>query len=99
MHARVSRYHGDVAALQAGFEAIHTELEGLAGFVQAYFLVDEGSGRALSVTMWESEEAMRSTEAVAHQMRTRETHPVDVSIDGVEHYVIAAVAKPGGVAA
>jgi heme-degrading monooxygenase HmoA len=99
MHARVSRYHGDVTALRAGFEAIHSELQQLDGFVQAYFLVDEDRGHAISMTMWESEDAMEATEEVAHRMRTRETHPVDVTIEGVGHYAITAVAKPGGVAA
>ena len=99
MYARVSRYKGDVAELRAGFEAIHDELETLDGFVQAYFLVDEEDGRAVSVTMWESVEAMRATEQRAHDMRTRATRPVDVTIESVGHFEVAATAKPGNVAA
>ena len=99
MHARVSRYRGDVAELKAGFEAIHEELEHLDGFVQAYFLVDEKTGHALSMTLWESAEAMEATEQAAHKMRTRETHPVDVTIESLQHFEVAATAKPGSIAA
>jgi heme-degrading monooxygenase HmoA len=99
MHARVSRYTGDVAELRAGFEAIHSELEHLDGFVQAYFLVDEDAGRAMSVTLWESEDAMRASETHAHRMRTRATHPADVTIEGVAHFEVAATAKPESVPA
>lgn len=99
MYARVSQYSGDVAELRAGFEAIHQELEHLDGFVQAYFLVDDDHRKAISVTMWESEAAMRATEQRAHEMRTRETHPVEVSIDAVGHFEVAATAKPSNIAA
>ena len=94
MFARVSRYQGDVAELRAGFEAIHEELEQLDGFVQAYFLVDEKNRKATSITMWESEEAMRATEDRAHAMRTRATEPVDATIESLDHYEIVATAKP-----
>jgi heme-degrading monooxygenase HmoA len=97
MHARVSRYRGDVAELRAGFEAIHDELEQLDGFVEAYFLVDDDNARALSITLWGSAGAMRATEERAHEMRTRATHPVDVQIEFVEHFEVAAVARPEGV--
>jgi heme-degrading monooxygenase HmoA len=97
MHARVSRYRGDVGELRAGFEAIHDELEELEGFVQAYFLVDEDHGRAMSMTMWERAEDMWASDQRAHEMRTGATHPVDATIESVEHFEIAATAKPGGV--
>jgi hypothetical protein len=33
-------------------------------------LVDRGSGKALTMTLWESEEAMRASEEEANQFRT-----------------------------
>src|SRR5690349_16439578 len=97
MHARVSQYKGDVAELRAGFEAIHAELQGLDGFVEAYFLIDPSHRRAVSVTMWESVAAMQASEQRAHEMRTRATHPVDVTIESVGHFEVASIARGGGV--
>ena len=99
MNARVSRYKGDVAELRTGFEAIYEELEGLDGFVQAVFLVDPAQRRAVSMTIWESRDAMDATEQRAHEMRTRATHPVDVTIEGVGHFEVVAATKVKDVAA
>jgi hypothetical protein len=32
------------------------------GFAEAYFCLDRASGRGLSVTLWETEEALRASE-------------------------------------
>jgi heme-degrading monooxygenase HmoA len=62
MHARVSTYQTDNSdRLIEGFESVSGELEQMDGFSHAYFMVDRGSGKALSVTIWESEDALRGT--------------------------------------
>lgn len=97
MHARVSHYSGDVELLRGGFEAVSTELEQLEGFTQALFLADGKTSRAMSITLWDSEEAMDASAARAHQMRTRATQPASATIDSVESYeVVLTVAPPAG---
>jgi heme-degrading monooxygenase HmoA len=95
MHARVSRYSGDAEQLRAGFEAVSTELEQLQGFSQALFLADDKTSRAMSITVWESEEAMAASAERAHQMRTRASQPAQATIDSVESYeVVLTVGLP-----
>ena len=95
MHARVSRYSGDADRLSAGFEAVTRELEQIDGFAQAFFLTDHESGRAISITLWDSREALDASAEAAHRMRTRATEPADATIDGVESYDVVLTAAAG----
>jgi heme-degrading monooxygenase HmoA len=97
MHARVSRYSGDAELLRAGFEAVTTDLEQLEGFAWALFLADRETSRAVSITLWDSEEAMAASAERAHQMRTRATEPASATIESVESYeVLQTVGTPSG---
>jgi heme-degrading monooxygenase HmoA len=93
MYARVSRYTGATGALRDGFEAVTAELEQVEGFVQAFFLIDEEHSRAISMTVWESREALEASAQQAHGMRTRATEPSSATIEGVESYEVAITAK------
>jgi heme-degrading monooxygenase HmoA len=95
MHARVSRYSGDAELLRAGFEAVSAELEQLQGFAQALFLADATASRAMSITLWDSEEAMAASAERAHQMRTRATEPASATIDSIESYEVVLTVAPG----
>jgi heme-degrading monooxygenase HmoA len=95
MHARVSRYSGDAELLRAGFEAVRTELEQLQGFAQALFLADGKTARAMSITLWDTEEAMDASAARAHQMRTQAMEPASATIDSVESYEVVLTVAPG----
>jgi heme-degrading monooxygenase HmoA len=88
MFARVSRYSGSTAGLREGFESVTPELEKLDGFVQAFFLIDEEHSRAISMTMWESRQALDASAESAHAMRTRATEPASATIDAVESYEV-----------
>jgi heme-degrading monooxygenase HmoA len=93
--ARVSRYRGDPARLRAGFEAVTAELEQLEGFSHAYFLTNREHSRAMSITMWESEEALTASAERAHRMRTQATEPAEASIESVESYEVVLTAEAG----
>jgi heme-degrading monooxygenase HmoA len=95
MHARVSRYSGDAELLRAGFEAVSTELKQLQGFAQALFLADATASTAMSITLWDSEEAMAASAERAHQMRTRATEPASATIDSVGSYEVVLTVVPG----
>jgi heme-degrading monooxygenase HmoA len=94
MFARVSRYRGDPGQLRQGFERVTGELEQLDGFAQAYFLTDSEHSRAMSITLWESREALDATAERAHQMRTQATEPSDATIESVESYEVILTAAP-----
>src|SRR5258708_6552873 len=97
MHARVSRYSGDAELLRAGFESVTTDLEQLQGFAWALFLADRETSRAMSITLWDSAEAMAASAERAHQMRTRATEPESATIESVESYeVMQTVGTPAG---
>jgi len=91
--ARVSRYQGDAERLRAGFDAVTGELEQLDGFSHAYFLTNREHSRGMSITLWESEEALTASAERAHQMRTQATEPADATIESVESYEVVLTAR------
>ncbi len=68
MHARVTQFDvdpsdDDLAAARSAFErSVVPEMRKLAGYEGCYLMRGEG-GRGLLVSLWESEDAMRSGEA------------------------------------
>lgn len=94
MFARVSRYRGDAERLRQGFEAVTPELETVEGFARAFFLADRGSSRAMSITLWETAEALEASAERAHRMRTQAAEPSDATIESVESYEVVLTADP-----
>ena len=88
MYARVSRYHGDAERMRAGFEEVTAELEQIDGFRHAFFLADDGQGRAMSITLWRDHDALEASAQRAHEMRTRATAPANANIESVESYEV-----------
>ena len=89
MFARVSTYRApDADKLLGGFESVPDSVEQMAGFSHAYFLVDRTSDKAMSITFWESEEALSASVAEADEVRKEATEIGGGSIESVEHYEI-----------
>ena len=88
MFARVSTYTGDPDALSRGFESARDDLQQIEGFSQGYFCVDRESGKGLTVTLWENEQALEASAERAQQLRSRATDPSGATIDSVEHYKV-----------
>jgi len=91
MHARLSTYEGEAGELTKGFDAQTDALEQLDGFKAAYFGVS-GSGKAFSLTLWESEEALKLSAERAKQLRSDATQPSGAEIQSVEHFEITTTA-------
>lgn len=88
--ARVSSYQGsDAEGLVEGFRSVTESLEQIDGFSHAYFMVDRQSGKGLSVTIWDSEEALNASVQQAEELRRRGTQPSGTEIQSVQHYEIA----------
>lgn len=89
MFARVSTYSGEADQLVQGFESARDELQQIAGFSQAYFCVDRANGKGLTVTLWESEQALEASAGQANRLREQATQPSGATIDSVQHYEVA----------
>ena len=88
MHARVSTYQGDADELVKGFDSVTGALEKLDGFSKAYFLVDRAGGKGMSITLWESEDALQASVERANQMREEASEQAGASIESVDHYEV-----------
>ena len=87
MHARVSTYRGDGDRLIEGFEGVSDALAAVDGFSHAYFMVDR-SGKGMSITIWESEDALLASVAKADELRRQGADAGGSEIESVEHYEI-----------
>ena len=92
MHARVSYYDLEGAArddVVRSFESTRGVIEQMPGNQGALLLVDPGHAKALSVSFWESEEALRATEEQADEVRQQSAGGANAVIRGVEVYEVA----------
>jgi heme-degrading monooxygenase HmoA len=98
VHARASTYEGDVDRLIEGFERQTDLVRGLDGFAHAYLLVDRGAGRAMTVTLWDSEQALEDSAARAAHLREEASETAGATIGSVESYEVAlqVAAAAGG---
>ena len=102
MFANVSTYQGPPDQIDEGIryaqENIVPTLQEVEGFEGIYLLVERQSGKVLTVTLWESEEALRASEEEAKQLRSEHRGRWDQvptaeaggqEVAGVEGYEVA----------
>src|SRR5687768_14141527 len=74
MFASVSTYQGPADQIDDGIryaqENIVPSLQEVEGFEGIYLLVDRQIGKVLTITLWESEDALRASEEEANQLRS-----------------------------
>jgi serine phosphatase RsbU (regulator of sigma subunit) len=58
------------------------------GYEGAYFFMDRQSGKAISITLWASEEAMKRSEEAARTLRKEVAEGLSGNIVDVEHYEV-----------
>ena len=99
MFARVSKYRADqdTDRLLQGFQDTIGPLQQVEGFSHAYFMVDRESGTALSMTIWETEDAMWASEAGGEERRRQRTEAGAASVESVDHYDVSLNAVAPGV--
>jgi heme-degrading monooxygenase HmoA len=74
MFARVSTYQSDTERLLEGFRRTTEPLSQLEGFERAYLLTDAATGRAMTITLWESQAAMAASADWASRAREHAMH-------------------------
>ena len=83
MFARVTTYELEADRASEAVDAFAPAIENikaLDGLVDAYFLVECGGDRALSMTIWESQDAMERSRVAASRARIEAAGAVDVEV-------------------
>lgn len=90
MHARVSTYQLPSANVDAAIEQFSNALGTVdePGLERADLLVDRTSGKALTITVWESEEALQASVEAANRIRSGAADASGVQIVDVSHFEI-----------
>jgi heme-degrading monooxygenase HmoA len=94
MHARVSSYQSppeqlnDAAVddMKANILPRVFEMDGNRG---AIFLMDRETGKQLSITLWETAEAMRASEEKANQVRGDAAQTTSGNVGNVERFEVS----------
>lgn len=104
MHARVTRSRTTPEKIDeviAWFERTALpRAESLRGFEGALELLDRETGAGLTVTFWESAEALAASEAAAAGIRSEGVSALDFEVVGVERYDVTTSTlwpEPNGV--
>jgi heme-degrading monooxygenase HmoA len=94
MFARTSTWTGSSDALERWAEHVAAQVrpavEKQAGNAGAVFLVDRLGGRALTLTLWESEEAARASDEFAEQSRAKTMQATGIELVERGRYEVAA---------
>jgi len=92
VYARVSSFEGPPElmneALRQAREEVLPEARQMEGFKGMIALGDRQSGKALGMTFWESEEAMRASEEAANRLREESAEAGGERIAGVDRYEV-----------
>jgi heme-degrading monooxygenase HmoA len=91
MHARVSTFEGTPESLERSIgqgEEIAPVVKAMDGSKGLIFLADRTTGRSVSITLWETEEAMRASEEAANRLRRDASEAVGETIAAVDRYEV-----------
>jgi heme-degrading monooxygenase HmoA len=92
MFARVARYRYPQERVDDAVDAFRTASEGLRalqGNVGGYLLVDRDNSTALTVTFWESRQAMDASEVGASRLRSQAINAVEGEVQAVDRCEVA----------
>ena len=92
MHARATTIQASPEAAEQGIDQYRQALSafrGIAGNQGAFLFVDRSSGKAIGVTLWESEQAMTESREQADQLRQQAAQQAQGQIQSVDEYEVA----------
>lgn len=97
MYARVSTYSGDMDAFLTHFGSVVVALEQWSGLDRVDVLVNHETGRAITISVWATEEAMQNSDVGADEMRDRVTGLAGVKTESTERFqLIQTIHGPAG---
>ena len=93
MHARVSTLEGgSIDQIESGVRVLREQVipaaQQIEGFMGVISLADRASGKGITITLWESEEALHASEEAANQLRQEAADALQASIASVERYEV-----------
>lgn len=93
MYARISRFgmSADPGAARPAAEDVLPALRAMDGFRGVISLVDQAGGEGVTITLWESDDAMRASEAKADEMRQEMAAAAGDDIRSVERFEVEAI--------
>jgi heme-degrading monooxygenase HmoA len=96
VHARVSRYQSPPeqvtdAAVDTMNATILPRLFEMDGNRGAILLLDRETGKTMTITLWDSAEAMRASEEKATQLRRDTAQTTSASIGTIEQFEVASM--------
>ena len=97
MHARLTKFEGSPHEIETGIKQIKEQViptaKKLAGFKGGYWFVDRTTGKGFSITLFETESALRASDDAAAKLRAEVTRTSGTKITGVESYEVVAEAR------
>jgi heme-degrading monooxygenase HmoA len=105
MFARQSTLQGKPEQIDTGIrnfnEQIHPAVRQLKGYAGAQFLADRKSGKVVVITFWETEQALRDSEAKANELRRTAAAQVQATgeplVERFEVVVMTEIKQPARV--
>ncbi len=102
MFARVSTIQAGTDRIDEGIGTIRNEIipavRQLSGFQGVISLVDRGSGKGITLTLWETEEDLRASEQQADQLRSQAAQSLGATQPAqVDRYEVALYEVEAGV--
>lgn len=98
MYARVSTYEGAVEDYDASLEMMRSDIapqvRAMAGSAGLLSMINRDTGRGLSITLWDSEEAMASSREAANQVRSQAATAMASKIIDVTEYEVGLADLP-----
>ncbi len=92
MYARVSTYEGSAEDYDRGLEKIRSDIvpqvNDMPGCKGILSMVDRSTGQSLSITLWDSEDAMASTREHANRARSEAAASTGSTITNVAEYEV-----------
>jgi heme-degrading monooxygenase HmoA len=99
MFARVSTLQGKPEGVEASVkhmkENVLPAAKQLPGFKGIVSLVDRRTGKGISMTLWESEDALKASEQQADRIRQGAATATDATIQGVERFEVVLDERAG----
>jgi heme-degrading monooxygenase HmoA len=96
MHARVSTYQLDPNRIDEAVTQFRDAMGELEAMQEGVLLVDRSTGKGITITYWESEQAAAESRETATRVRSAAAESAGGSVTSVEEFEVAMKETPVG---
>lgn len=94
MYARVTQVQGSPEQADAGIDSFNNQVlpavKGVEGYKGALLMLDRASGKAIGISLWDSEDARRRGGEAVDQARSATIQAMGGNVTPVEEYEVVA---------